>query len=161
VSNGSDLLTGRTYRGSTRIETAVTWQPNTSFRAIASFKYTDKKNKEEFGGEQAPIEDFGAELRYNTAGKGSILVTANRVAITYDGETNSPLGNELLVRVETRHQPDVEPEYPTEPEQQPAGGSHLQRPSLGRSTGGACGRCTGAGVLLITPKTKKPRNDLR
>ena len=65
-------------------------------RIASQFKYTEKKNEAEFGGELAKIEDFGAELRYNTAGKGSILVTANRVAITYDGESNSPLGNELL-----------------------------------------------------------------
>lgn len=97
VGNRSDLLTGRTYAvDQDGLKPRVTWQPNTSFRAILSFKYTDKKNKEEYGGERARIEDFGAELRYNTAGKGSILVTANRVAITYDGITNSPLGNELL-----------------------------------------------------------------
>ncbi|MBX2973103.1 MAG: hypothetical protein KF797_08370 [Flavobacteriales bacterium] len=97
VANGSDLLTGRTYRVDQEgLKPRVTWQPNTSVRAIASFKYTDKKNKAEYGGERALIEDFGAEFRYNTAGKGSLLVTANRVAIRYDGEVNSPIGNELL-----------------------------------------------------------------
>ena len=63
---------------------------------MASFKFTDKKNQAEYGGERAQIEDFGAEFRYNTAGKGSILVTANRVAIQYDGEVNSPVGNEII-----------------------------------------------------------------
>jgi hypothetical protein len=97
VSNRSDLLVGRTYAVDQQgLKPRLTWQPNTSFRVITSFKYTEKKNQAEFGGELAKIEDFGAELRYNTAGKGSILVTANRVAITYDGESNSPLGNELL-----------------------------------------------------------------
>lgn len=97
VANGSDLLSGRTYRvDQEALKPRVTWQPNTSLRAIATFKYSDKKNREEYGGEQARAEDFGLELRYNTAGKGSLLVTANRVAITYDGEVNSPVGNELL-----------------------------------------------------------------
>jgi len=97
VANGSDLLTGRTYRVDQEgLKPRVTWQPNTSLRAIVSFKYTDKQNLPEFGGERALIEDLGAEFRYNTAGKGSILVTANRVAIRYDGEVNSPIGNELL-----------------------------------------------------------------
>lgn len=96
VSNRSDLLVGRTYAVDQQgLKPRLTWQPNTSFRIMTSFKYTEKKNQAEFGG-NAKIEDFGAELRYNTAGKGSILVTANRVAITYDGESNSPLGNELL-----------------------------------------------------------------
>jgi hypothetical protein len=97
VSNGSDLLTGRTYRvAQDGLKPRITWQPNTSVRAIASFKYTDKKNRPEFGGERALIADFGAEFRYNTAGKGSILVTANRVSIRFNGEPNSPIGNELL-----------------------------------------------------------------
>lgn len=97
VTNGSDLLTGRTYKvDQESLKPKVTWQPNTSFRAIGSFKFTEKKNRAEFGGELARIEDFGVELRYNTAGKGSILATANRVAILYNGETNSPIGNELL-----------------------------------------------------------------
>lgn len=97
VSNGSDLLAGRTYRVEQQgLKPRLTWQPNTSVRAIAAFKYTEKQNVPEFGGERALIEDLGLEFRYNTAGKGSILVTANRVAIRYDGETNSPIGNELL-----------------------------------------------------------------
>jgi hypothetical protein len=74
----------------------VTWQPNTSVRALVSFRYTEKTNREEFGGEQALIQDLGAELRYNTAGKGSILLTANLVSIGYEGEVNSSLGNEML-----------------------------------------------------------------
>ena len=36
------------------------------------------------------------EFRYDTAGKGSILLTANLVDITYDGEVNASLGNEML-----------------------------------------------------------------
>ena len=97
VANNSDLLTGRTYTiDQQALKPRVTWQPNTSFRTILSYKYTDKVNKPEFGGERAEIQDFGAEIRYNTAGKGSILATVNRVAITFDGEPNSPLGNELL-----------------------------------------------------------------
>jgi len=97
VANGSDLLVGRTYSVYQQgLKPKVTWQPNTSFRTILSFKYTEKTNKEEFGGEQAVLQDLGIEMRYNTAGKGSILATVNRVAIDYDGETNSPLGNELL-----------------------------------------------------------------
>ncbi|MCC6542469.1 MAG: hypothetical protein IT225_09635 [Flavobacteriales bacterium] len=98
VSNGSDLLTGRTYRVEQEgLKPRVTWQPNTSIRAIAAFKYTDKQNAPEYGGERALIEDLGLEFRYNTAGKGSILITANRVAIRYTGVANSAIGNELLV----------------------------------------------------------------
>ena len=97
ITNGSDLLVGRTYSVDQQgLKPKVTWQPNTSFRTILSFKYTEKTNKEEYGGEQAVLQDLGIEMRYNTAGKGSILATVNRVAIVYDGGTNSPLGNEML-----------------------------------------------------------------
>ncbi len=97
VSNGSDLLAGRTFSIDQQgVKPKITWQPNTSLRAVVSFKYTEKRNKEEFGGEVAVLQDIGAEFRYNTVGKGSILSTLNVVAITYDGEVNSSLGNELL-----------------------------------------------------------------
>ena len=97
VNNNSDLLEGRSYTIDQRgTKPKVTWQPNTSFRAIASFKYTEKRNRPEFGPEQATLQDLGMELRYNTAGKGSILATTNLVDIRYTGEPNSPIGNELL-----------------------------------------------------------------
>ena len=97
VANGSNLLVGRTYSIAQQgLKPRVTWQPNTSMRAILTYKYTEKKNREEFGGEQALIQDFGAEFRYNTAGKGSLLLNANLVDITFDGVANSSLGNEML-----------------------------------------------------------------
>ena len=50
----------------------------------------------EFGGEKADSHDFGLEFRYNTAGKGSLQVTANWVEIRFEGAVNSALGNEML-----------------------------------------------------------------
>ncbi|MCB0764620.1 MAG: hypothetical protein KDB84_07950, partial [Flavobacteriales bacterium] len=97
IANSSDLLSGRTYAiDQQALRPRVTWQPNTSFRAILYFKYTEKRNLQEFGGEKALLQDLGMELRYNTAGKGSILATANLVDITFDGESNTSLGNEML-----------------------------------------------------------------
>ncbi len=97
ISNSSDLLAGRTYAiDQEGLKPKLTWQPNTSLRAILTFKYTEKQNRPEFGNEQATLQDLGVELRYNTAGKGSILGTVNYVDITFEGEANSPLGNELL-----------------------------------------------------------------
>src|SRR5690606_14315283 len=97
-TSGSDVLSGRTFSIEQQgLRPRVTWQPNTSFRAQLSFKYTEKKNLPEYGGEHAVLQDLGTEIRYNTAGKGSILVTANLVDIAYDGEANSSLGNEMLI----------------------------------------------------------------
>ena len=95
--NASDLLNGRTWSiEQSSLKPRITWQPNTSMRAMVSFKQTDKRNLEEFGGEQATMKDLGCEFRYNTAGKGSIQFTANLIDIDFDGEMNTALGNELL-----------------------------------------------------------------
>lgn len=96
-SSRSDLLAGRTYAIDQRAtRPKLTWQPNTSLRISSQFKYTEKKNRAEFGGEQATIQDIGLELRWNTAGKGSIQVNGNIVDIAYDGNISSSLGNEML-----------------------------------------------------------------
>ncbi len=97
ISSNSDILAGRTYAiDQTGIRPRVTWQPNTTFRAILFVRYTEKKNPGELGGEEAVMQDLGAEVRYNTPGKGSVLLTANLVDIAFDGEVSSSLGNEML-----------------------------------------------------------------
>ncbi|MCB0782120.1 MAG: hypothetical protein KDB87_06920, partial [Flavobacteriales bacterium] len=74
----------------------VTWQPNTSFRAAMLYKYTEKANDAELGGEEALLQDLGLELRYNAPGKGSVQMTASVVEIDFNGEVNSSLGNDML-----------------------------------------------------------------
>jgi hypothetical protein len=97
VANASDLLSGRTYTiDQDGLRPRLTWQPGTTFRTLVTYKLTEKRNAAEFGGEQATLHDLGLEMRYNTPGKGSMLVNANLVEIRYDGEVNSPLGNEML-----------------------------------------------------------------
>ena len=93
----SDLLEGRTFAIELRsTRPKLTWQPNTSLRIASQFKYTEKKNRAEFGGEAATIKDIGLEMRWNTAGKGSLQLNGNLVDIAYEGATNSSLGNEML-----------------------------------------------------------------
>jgi hypothetical protein len=97
TTSNSDLLEGRTYALDIRsTRPKLTWQPNTRLRVSTQFKYTNKKNRAEFGGEEALIQDLGLELRWNTAGKGSLQVNGNVLDIAYDGEVNSSLGNEIL-----------------------------------------------------------------
>lgn len=95
--SASDLLVGRSW--AIDLESArprITWQPNTSLRAQLAYKATTKRNQPEFGGESARLQDLGLELRYNSAGKGSVQATVNLVRIAFEGEVNSALGNELL-----------------------------------------------------------------
>lgn len=96
-TNSSDLLDGRTWNVTSQgLRPRITWQPNTSVRAALSYRINDRRNLEEFGGERADTRDLGLEVRYNTAGKGSINGQLNLVRIAYDGPVNTPLGNELL-----------------------------------------------------------------
>lgn len=95
--SSSDLLSGRSWAiEQDALRPRLTWQPNTSVRAQAAYKATAKRNRAEGGGEHADLQDIGLELRYNTAGKGSLQLTMNWVEIRYDGEVNSALGNEML-----------------------------------------------------------------
>jgi hypothetical protein len=72
------------------------YQPNTAFRASVSFRYTDKKNADEFGGQRAVLQDYGAEIKYNVLNKGSLNLKANFIQITYNGIQNSSLTFEML-----------------------------------------------------------------
>lgn len=97
TASSSDLLAGRNYMIVDRsVAPKVTWQPNTRMRSTLRFKYTDKRNDEELGGEGATLRDLGAEFRLNTAEKGSLQVNANLVEISYDGTVDSSLGTEML-----------------------------------------------------------------
>ena len=60
------------------------------------YKYTEKANDAELGGEEALLQDLGLELRYNAPGKGSVQMTASVVEIDFNGEVNSSLGNDML-----------------------------------------------------------------
>ena len=96
LSNSQGLL-GRTYAIADRsMAPKVTWQPNTRMRANLRFKYTERNNDIDLGGEHADISDLGAEFRYNTPSKGSLQVNANIVDITYNGTVDSSLGTEML-----------------------------------------------------------------
>jgi hypothetical protein len=78
------------------LEPKFNYQPNTSFRASVSFKYTDKKNKTEFGGEYATLQDYGAEIKYNVLQKGSLNLKGNFIQIKYNGSQNTSLAFEML-----------------------------------------------------------------
>ncbi len=96
-SSASDLLTGRIWSiRNESVRPRITWQPNTSLRAQLSYKRSTRRNSEEYGGELAELRDLGMEFRVNSAGKGSVLITANLIDIGFEGEVNSALGNELL-----------------------------------------------------------------
>lgn len=97
TGNNSDLLLGRTYAIKDKSTAPkLTWQPNTRMRGSLRFKYTDKRNDEELGGERAEVRDLGAEFRFNSPDKGTVQVNGNLVDISYTGMVDSSLGTEML-----------------------------------------------------------------
>jgi hypothetical protein len=96
-ANASDFLSGRNYTITYfTASPKISYQPDAKSRISLKYEYSDKKNNPETGGEQAFISDIGAEIRYNTTEKGSILATFNFVQIKYNGNTNSSLAFEML-----------------------------------------------------------------
>jgi hypothetical protein len=77
-------------------EPKLNYQPNTSFRVAVSFKYTEKKNKTEFGGQHAELQDYGAEVKYNVLQKGSLNLKADFIRISFNGTQNTSLAFEML-----------------------------------------------------------------
>ena len=82
-------------------EPKLSYQPNTAFRASVSFKYTEKKNREEFGGQKAALQDYGAEIKYNVLQKGSLSLKANFIQIKFNGTKNTSLEFEMLDALKT------------------------------------------------------------
>ncbi len=96
-SSGSDFLEGRNYSiDYIAVKPTFTYQPSTEFRANLSGEYTLKKNDADFGGEEAEIVDFGADLRLSKIEKGTYFVQVNYITIDYVGAVNNSLSYEML-----------------------------------------------------------------
>ncbi|MBA3971337.1 MAG: hypothetical protein H0X46_04215, partial [Bacteroidetes bacterium] len=78
------------------VEPKLSYQPSTAFRATVSFKYTEKKNRAELGGQKALLQDYGAEIKYNVLQKGSLNLKANFIQIRFNGIQNTSLAFEML-----------------------------------------------------------------
>lgn len=94
----SDFFSTRNYRVSyVETEPKVTWQPGTTFRIAALFKYSEKLNAADFGGEAAIYREIGFEGKYNAVGKGSFQAEVGYVNISWNStETSSPVAYEML-----------------------------------------------------------------
>lgn len=95
--SSSDFLTGRNYDlDFYEVKPELAWQPGTNVRLSINYSYLYKKNKEEFGGQRTIHNNYGSEIRFSTADKGSFLATFNYVLIDYNGEQNTSLAFEML-----------------------------------------------------------------
>jgi len=96
-SSNSQFFTMRNYKIIYyETEPRLNYQPNTSFRTSISFRYADKKNNAEPGGQHAILQDYGVEIKYNVLQKGSLNLKANFIQIQYNDLQNTSLAFEML-----------------------------------------------------------------
>jgi len=96
-ANASQFFKTRDYSISYfEVEPKFNYQPNTSFRLTFSFKHSEKKNKNELGGQKATLQNYGTEIKYNVLQKGSLNASFNFVQIQFNSTENSSLSFEML-----------------------------------------------------------------
>ena len=72
------------------------FQPGISFRFGLNYKHSEEKNDVSFGDQFSVANDFGTELRYNVAQKGSFQVNVNYIKITFLGAGDQTVLSEML-----------------------------------------------------------------
>lgn len=82
-------------------EPKITYQPGVTFRWSVNFKYTEKRNDIDLGGENTFIRNLGTEFKYSILAKGSVQANFNYISIDYTGAETSALGFEMLEGLRT------------------------------------------------------------
>ncbi len=100
--NKSEYFSTNDYAiNSTDLEPKITFQPNTSYRISISYRWLNKANANNYGGEKAISQRVGFEFKYNSVTQGSILFKGNYINILYNGESNNSLSYEMLEGLQT------------------------------------------------------------
>ncbi|TND10292.1 MAG: hypothetical protein FD123_540 [Bacteroidetes bacterium] len=71
-------------------------QPGTSFRVGFNYRYSEKRNHADLGGQFAVVNKGGVELKYNVLSKGSFLAEANYFHINFNSAPNTSIAYEML-----------------------------------------------------------------
>lgn len=96
-SNTSEYFSTRNYFiNYYDAEPKLSYQPGTTFRVSLLYRYSEKRNSADLGGEKTAIQKFGVEFRATKASKGSLDAEFNYFRIAYDGTVNSTIGYEML-----------------------------------------------------------------
>lgn len=77
-------------------EPRLSYQPGTTFRVSLIYRYAEKLNSADLGGEKTNLQKFGVEFRATKASKGGLTAEFNYFRIAYDGTVNSTTGYEML-----------------------------------------------------------------
>lgn len=93
----SQFFANRNFNiASMETEPKLSYQPSTSFRVSAIFKYTEKQNKAEGGFQKASIQDYAVEFKLNKLSKGSLNARFDFLQIAYNDAENTPVAFEML-----------------------------------------------------------------
>jgi hypothetical protein len=76
-------------------------QPGTTFRISFSYRYADKKNLPDLGGEKAALQKFGTEIKFSRLSKGNFVAEADFIDIKYNGVESSAIGYDMLEGLHT------------------------------------------------------------
>ncbi|CAN5243836.1 hypothetical protein BH09BAC5_BH09BAC5_09460 [soil metagenome] len=71
-------------------------QPGTTFRVSFSYRYAQKQNTPDLGGEKATLQKIGTELKLSKLSKGTFTAEANFIGIKYNGIESSAIGYDML-----------------------------------------------------------------
>jgi hypothetical protein len=96
--NSSQFFTNRNYLiQAVESEQKLVFQPNTAFRISGIYKYTEKKNTATEGpSQQAFLNTYGVELKFNQTEKGSLTGRFDFIQIRYNGSQNTSVSYEML-----------------------------------------------------------------
>ncbi len=95
--NQSDFFSTRDYSiFSNSFEPKLSFQPGSSYRLIASYKYGDKKNAKGELRERAISNKFQMEMKYTAVNSGNITAKVSLININYNAADNSFLAYEML-----------------------------------------------------------------
>lgn len=97
-SASSDFLDNRNYDISQYgLGPELAWQPSSIFRSTATYQFTDKQNtKNQETQETAVLHQMGLDFRFAKVIKTTVNANFKYTYIDYSGNTNSPVGYEML-----------------------------------------------------------------
>jgi hypothetical protein len=96
-SNRSDFLENRNYIiKNQKLKPEISFQPSQNLRFTFAYFFQDKQNTLGEAGEKATLNELSLESRIAKATNRTISARMRYVNIAYNGESNSPLGYEML-----------------------------------------------------------------
>ncbi|MDP4267157.1 MAG: hypothetical protein Q8880_06965 [Bacteroidota bacterium] len=96
ITSGSDFYTDKNFLiNNLSAEPVLTYQPSLNFNIAMTYKYSTKKNAK-LSGEEALVNRFVLESKYNTSQKGRLNAKMGYVLISYDFPVNTSIAYEML-----------------------------------------------------------------